>query len=160
MKINYIEGELLGYKAFNKGLVDRYDKKYELNKKYQTNYAHFGHSGYHFCMNLEDTLRYVDGINEELDICEVKASGILNLYEDDYYGYYDMYSATEITILKILSRKEIIDMMLNTHEDRINRFVSGYKLTDEELALFENKQNNETHKYILYYQRKKNDAFK
>ena len=36
-----------------------------------------------------------------------------------------------------ISREEIINMMLNVHIERRNRFIRDYNLTEEELKLFE-----------------------
>ena len=86
--------EVKGYKAFNKGLTNRYGRKFELGKKYSTTgEISFGNdgNGFHFCKNIEDTLRYFDAVNDEISICEVKGSGDRILKEDEYYGYYEMY---------------------------------------------------------------------
>lgn len=129
--------EIIGYKGFNKDLTNRYGKKFEIGKKYyiegSLEWGTFG-NGYHMCTNLEDCLRFIDP-NISV-IAKVKGFGQAKLHEDDYYGYYDMYVCEGIEIIKILSRKEIISMMLKVNELRQERFIKSYNLTEEELKLF------------------------
>ena len=52
---------IYGYKCFNSDMTNRYGKKFELGKVYSTDgKVKFGNSGngFHFCKNIEDTLRY------------------------------------------------------------------------------------------------------
>lgn len=157
--------EIIGYKCFNKGLVNRYKKELEVGKIYtasgSVSFGNDGH-GYHFCKNLEDTLRYFDGMNEEISMCLVKGTGKIIEYEDDYNGYYDMYSSEHIEILKELTREEIISYALNLNEIRVCRFIQGFKLNSNEIKLFKEKwsQSKNVLKIIEYYQLKNIDAFK
>ena len=52
---------MIGYKAFKKDLVNKYGRKFELNKEYSYDsklvYGENGH-GFHFAECLEDTLRF------------------------------------------------------------------------------------------------------
>ena len=155
---------IIGYKAFDKGLINRYGTKFEVGKIYIAEGAvKFGNqgNGFHLCKNMEDTFRYFDGMESEIDICKVKGSGDAIEYYDEYYGYYDMYAVSELEILSKLSREEIIDYALRLNDIRIKRFLSGYKLTDEELDIFINKYKNsiDVKKVIDYYQKKELDAF-
>ena len=72
---------------------------------------------------------------------------------DDYYGYYELYAASNIKILKYLKEDEIIAYALKLNETRMLRFVSLYKLSSDEIKLFKNK-----YLYVdlalLYYQMK------
>lgn len=152
---------ILGYKCFNKNLINNYNKTYEIGKKYEVSgEVKFGNNGngFHFCKNLEDTLRYFDSFNEDIDICKVIGSGDIKQYDDEYYGYYDMYVSSVIVILKKLTRKEIFDIIFNSSEFSVVRFISGYKLTDSELEMFEKKyMNNQTIlDAITYYYKDKN----
>jgi len=157
--------EIIGYKCFNKDLTNRYKKQLEVGKIYTANgdvtFGNDGH-GYHFCKNLEDTLRYFDGMNEEISICLVKGTGDIVEYEDDYNGYYDIYSSENIEILKELSREEIILYGLNLNEIRVCRFIQGFKLSNDEIELFKEKfaKNTCVLKLIEYYQLKNFDVFK
>ena len=69
-------------------------------------------------------------------IAEVIGFGDMVLSEDEYNGYYDMYAVRNIYIKKILTRDEIIKMMLNVNENRAFRFVQFYPLSDEEKEMF------------------------
>lgn len=146
-----------GYKCFNKNLINRYGIPFEVGKTYSASGdISFGNNGngFHMCLNLEDTLRYFDGFNSEIDICEVIGDGNFVLFEDNYYGYYDMYSVEKIQIIKKLSREEIIDKMLNSIEFRVIRFIQGYKLSPFELQLFKDRFANNISilNAISYYQ--------
>ncbi len=148
-----------GYKSFNKGLTNRYGMHFEVGKTYHIdNTIKFGNNGngFHFCTNLEDTLRYYDAMNNNIDICLVNGYGRLVKIDDEYNGYYDMYASEYISILKVLSRQEIISYMLNSNEIRAKRFISLFHLTQEESNLFikKFKNNPSIMDYISYYQMK------
>ncbi len=80
----------IGYKCFNKGLINRYGTKFCIEKTYhcdkQIKFGNNGH-GFHVCKRLEDTLRYFDAMNKEVDICIVECYGKYDKQEDDYYDY-------------------------------------------------------------------------
>ncbi len=148
--------EIYGYKCFNKDMTTRYGQKLEAGKIYKTeNEVKFGNDGhgYHFCKNMEDTFRYFDS-NEGISICYVKGFGKIDEYEDDYYGYYDMYAAENIEIIKELNREEIISYGLNLPSYRAKRFVQTFKLNNDEIELFKEKFGNsrEVMNAISYYQ--------
>lgn len=151
--------EIIGYKCFDEGLINRYGKKFSVGQIYiapgSIKFGTFG-NGFHMCKNIEDTFRYFDCLKNKVDVCLVKGSGDLVEYSDDYYGYYDMYSVKNLEILKQLTRGEIINQGLNLYEKRAERFVSLFKLTKEEIALFKEnyKNNNIVLDAIAYYQEK------
>lgn len=156
--------EIIGYKCFNKNLLNRYGKKFKLGKIYITDGAiKFGNSGngFHMCKNMEDTFRYFDAMNQEVELSLVKGSGTIVEYYDDYYGYYDMYAVEKLEILKVLSRSEIIEYALGLNDERLKRFLSGIKLTPDEiesiLKLHSSKDIKDT---IDYYQKKKTDVYR
>lgn len=156
---------IYGYKCFNSDMTNRYGGKFELGKVYSTNgKVRFGNNGngFHFCKNIEDTLRYFDAKDDEVKICVVRGFGEFVLEEDDYNGYYDMFSIENMEIVKILSREEIINIALNLNELRVCRFIQCFKLKDDEIELFKEKfnKNRIVHKYIEYYQIGNKDAFK
>ena len=93
-----------GYKALNKDMINRYGNKYELGNKYYLNSGVpiWSKNGFHFCVRPEDTLRYVDGFNDEIEMVEVEASGTMILHEDEYYGFYDMYVSSEMEFKRIV----------------------------------------------------------
>ena len=153
---------LLGYKSFKENLSDNFGNQYELNKIYTyKGEIKFGKSGFHFCTNLEDTLRYFNSFNEKVEIALIKGFKNIHYGEDTYNDFYDMYATSDMEILKVLSRKEIIDYMLKTNNDiRINRFISLYKLTEEEInVLLNSEYKPKIYKHISYYQYNNKDAF-
>lgn len=155
--------EIIGYKCFNKGLINRYGKQFSLGKIYiREGLIKFRNNGngFHLCKNLEDTLRYFDAINDEVDICKVKGSGTIAEYSDEYNGYYDMYAVEKLELLKLLTREEIIMYALNLDSERLKRFLSSIKLTDEEIERVLNVIPTEEVKCAIdYYQKKKLDVY-
>ena len=153
-----------GYKCFKKGLINRYGTKFEIDKEYHANgiikFGNYG-NGFHVCKNLEDTLRYFNAMNEPVDIAEVICHGMYDQGEDDYNGYYDMYAFEYLFINKILTREEIIDYGLKLYDFRTKRFISGYRLTKEEILLFKEKfkNNQDILNTIAYYQEGNIEAF-
>ena len=155
--------EIHGYKAFNGDMTNRYGMQFEEGKTYSVaGKASFGlkGNGFHMCKNIEDTFRYVD--SENCMIASVTGFGDIAYGYDDYYGYYDMYSTTSITINHILSREEVIRTVLGESDLSIYRFIStGFNLTLEEAKLFQEKcqGNNQIQSYIDYYVYGDQDAF-
>ena len=112
-------------------------------------------NGFHMCKNMEDTFRYFDSTN--IAVCEVNGFGKKKLYDDEYYGFYDMYAVEKIEILKLLKRKEILDYMLKLYPERVKRFIQLFKLYDDEIKIFEEKFRNDAKviNTIKYYQKRK-----
>ena len=146
-----------GFKAFDSKMNNRYGKHFTEGGEYSVLgpavYGTHG-NGYHFCKRLEDTLRYVDGMSDDIQIAEVVGYGDVRESFDNYYGYYNMYVASNIQILRVLSREEIISKGLNMPEYRSERFVKGYKLTDDEIDLFKGVFSDDDNvlRAIAYYQ--------
>lgn len=157
--------EILGYKCFNSDLTNNYGVKFEVGKKYTTSgQIKFGTmgNGFHMCKRLEDTLRYFDAIKKEVSICEVKGSGTVVESFDEYYGYYNIYSVEELEIIRELTREEIINMAIKFYQERAIRFISGFKLKEDEILLFKQyfKNNSRVISFIEYYQEGNLYAFK
>ncbi len=123
-----------GFKVLNHDLSNRYGFVYEIGKKYILNgNLKWKENGFHFCLRPEDTLRFVDGFNEEVCFAIVEGEGELILHEDEYYGFYDMYTSSEMTIIDIISREDIFNLLINSeNEYRIQRYASLIKLTNYE----------------------------
>ncbi len=154
--------KVVGFKVFNKDLTNQYGKPFELNKLYKIDGpVSFGTkgNGFHFAQRLEDTLRYGDMDSKNIDsvIGVVEGSGEIVTREDEYYGYYDLYSASQIEILKLLSREEIIEEAKKMYPERLARFIQGYKLTKSEIEFFQSKfpSNYLVNFYLDYYQKEK-----
>lgn len=129
-----------GFKVFYKDLTTRSGMSLKVGQSYRIpNHISLKDSAYHFCHNMEDGLCFFDK-KEELEICEVLSDDEVIPFENDYYGYYELYAARHIELLKKLTRQEIIDNYkelaknLYINEMRIARFLNGYQLTEEEEA--------------------------
>lgn len=147
--------EILGYKAFNSDFTNNYGIKFEVGKIYLAKgKIKFGTNGFHMCKNIEDTFRYFDALNNEIKICKVKGSGKIIESYDDYNEYYDIFAVSKLEILKLLSHKEVVDMGISLSDPRVERFISGYKLTKEEIEMFKEKfyYSDRILKTIEYYQ--------
>ena len=123
-----------GFKALNWDLTNRYGFQYEIGVKYKLNgNLIWRENGFNFCTNPEDTLRYVDAYNEDIVFTLVEGSGELVLYEDEYYGFYDMYASSKMKILRIVSRHEVFEMIMESNNIfRVKRYASLMKLTLDE----------------------------
>lgn len=129
---------IIGFKGSNEDLTNRYGDKFEIGKIYHADgeikWGNNG-NGFHLCTYVEDCYRYVDPNNSVM--MEVVGFGDIKKYDDEYYGYYDMYVCEYLRIIRKISREEIIDMMLHTYKERRDRFIRDFNLTEDELKLFE-----------------------
>lgn len=155
-----------GYKVFNKELINRYGMKFEEQHEYKVDISKrnikYGNNGYgfHFVKRIEDGLRYFNGMNQEIDIVKVISLGEVIEFWDEYYGYYDLYVTDHIYIDHILSRQEIISSLVGGSFYRIERFIQGYKLTEEEIdKILEYYSMDCIYKAIDYYQLDNKDAY-
>ncbi|MEG0025810.1 MAG: hypothetical protein RR703_00420 [Bacilli bacterium] len=135
--------KVIGYKAFNIDMTDNYGNKYAEGQVYSTKgEIKFGTNGFHMCKNIEDVFRYYDSFFKKINICEVRGTGELSenfSFEDDYYGYYDMYAVSKLEILKILSYDNIIECFKKMPEFRLPRFIMGFDFQGEEMMYLINK---------------------
>lgn len=146
--------EIKGFKAFLPGLKTlEGNPKLEVGNKYHVDGpVIFNRNGFHFCKRLEDTLHFFSGYKSDIDICEVIGSGDIHQTWSDYYGYYDLYAASDLEIVRKLSRLEILKMYKeiaqNYSDIRILRFLRYYpNLTQEELEYMGVKDKT----YTFYY---------
>ena len=147
--------EVKGYKAFNKDATNRYGQPFTEGETYRVfGDVKFGNdgNGYHMCTALSDVFRYVDATDDVL-VALVTGRGKYDKYDDMYYGYYDMYSFEEMTIDRFLSREEVIDKMLKSPTHEVKKFLSTFKLKEEEKVLFARKFRSDIDviKCLLYY---------
>lgn len=155
--------QIVGYKAFNNDKTNRYKKAFELNKIYRvTGDIKFGvcGNGYHLCTNICDVFRYFKK-SLNINVALVVGSGKYDVFNDEYYGYYNMYATEYIKIIRFLSREEIINKVINSAENDIIKFIVTSKMSENEIKLFINlfKCNIQILKYILYYQLMQEDVF-
>lgn len=151
--------KIIGYKSVDKNYKDISGNIVEENKTYHVDgdiiYGNGG-NGYHFAKKLEDTLRYQLSDEDFLtrpNIAKVIGFGDIVESFDEYYGYYELYAAESIKILKYLKEDEIIAYALKLNETRMLRFVSLYRLNSDEIKLFKNKYLS-VDLALLYYQMK------
>ena len=149
-----------GYKIFNSKQENRYGYKMEKGKTYSVkgnlSYGICG-NGYHFCKNLSDVFRFKDTKYNDFLVAHVIGSGKIITYNDEYYGYYDLYSCEKLFIKDFLKREDIIIKMLNeTDTFSLKNFITTFTMTKEEIALFKEKLKNniELINLIAYYQEK------
>ena len=138
-KIIYENGkinEVYGYKAFRNGLIGYDQFKFEVGKHYLCDEILVRKRGFHFCLRLEDTLRYFL-YEENIEICLVKGTGIIEKFDDEYFGYYDQFVCSDIEVIKVIPREDIIIYYKNLknnfyNNNRFCRFVRNYPLTNDE----------------------------
>lgn len=145
------------YKCFNDGLINQYGEKFEVGVVYHIdNKIRFHENGFHMCTNLEDTLRYFDSFNNEVNIAKVEGFGNFDKYSDEYNEFFDMYATEYMKIIHVLTRDEIINYTKNISEMQLKRFLSLYKLNELELKYFKDKyQNNDMIMKTIYYHQTK-----
>lgn len=131
--------EVAGYKVLDSNMCNMYGKKFELNKSYKVEgpikFGTHG-NGYHFCKNFEDTLKYSLGYEDGINVIEVIGKGDIIESFDRYNGFYDLYVAREIELIRKLERKEILDKAIIMNEMKLIRFLSLYQLDDKEKIYF------------------------
>ena len=141
---------IIGFKCYNKGLVLEEGKEYtsESNSK-------FGTEGFHFYANIEDSFISFDCFNDEVDVYLVAGSKIIEVHNDMYYSQ-------NITIIKKLTREEVISIALNLNEIRVKRFISTFGLTKDEIELFKDVflYSKSVLDTIEYYQEEDRDVYK
>ena len=152
--------EIMGYKAFNKNRTNRYGKSFEEGKSYHIegpiSFGDKGH-GFHMCVHLSDVFRYFDP--NDIDVALVIGSGEYASGEDETWSepYYEMYSVSDIKIVKFLSREEIIDIMSHSSSSDIVKFFATFKPTEEEaLQILKGNKSQYDHEkaveaYLYYF---------
>lgn len=152
-----------GYKAFNKDYTNRYGLLFKKSQEYLScgplEFGILSNNGFHMCKYLADVFRYFDSDN--CVVAKVLGSGNYKEYNDEYYGYYDMYVVEKIKIVKFLTRREIIDTIYQDNIFNIIKFLKTFKLNNQEklnfLKIYED--NIEIIKHLLYYQFGQKDIF-
>ena len=134
-----------GYKAFVKDgdtLYDRFGTEYhEGDLLHVSGNIRFHNKGFHFCSHPEDTLRYVNAFDDDVVVAKVIGFGKVSEYQDEYYDYGGMFATSDLKILKVYSREELMEHELN-YSYNLPRFIEGYNLTLEELCRILEASNN------------------
>lgn len=146
-----------GYKAYKKGLINQFGEQHEIGQIYETDDIIYEKKGFYFCPYLEDTLRFYNGLEEDIDIAIVEGYGRIREFYDSYYDIASI-ASTGLRVLSVLTREEIINYALKLNELRMCKFLAGYRLSPEEIELFKNKGERVT-SYIEFYQQGNQDAF-
>ncbi|MBR4177759.1 MAG: hypothetical protein IKR57_00230 [Bacilli bacterium] len=123
-----------GYKVLDKGLINQYGTAYEIGKIYYLiGELEYSKNGFHFCDRPEDTLRFIEYFDSDIDMTEVECGGEIITRDDEYYGFYDLHAATIMKIIRIIPRIEYFNEIINSkNSDRVKRLASLIKLTEEE----------------------------
>ena len=103
-----------GFKAFNEDYTNRYGMRFEEGKTYRLpdgvplTKGNRG-TGFHYSPYLEDTLHYVQGLINQIQIARVTALGDVLTFSDEqnYYGFEDISATNAIKINHFMSREEI-----------------------------------------------------
>ena len=151
---------MFGYKVFYNGLIDSFGNKHTIGTKYKLDgEVKWSQNGFHFCKRPEDTLRNFDDFNNKLEIALIHASGNIVEYDDEYYGYYDMFASSEYKIIRVMSREEIVrEVLTSKNIFRQKRLLERMRLTEEQLKLFKG-LSEELDDVISYYQYHDTEAY-
>lgn len=128
--------KVVGFKAFNKGLITRQGDKFELDRLYEIKGTPvFRRQGYHMCEFLEDTLRYFDCSN--IDLCNVVGYPQIISYYDEYNGSGEIYCCQKIVLTHLMTRDEIIEEAKKMYNPfRFYTFIASFPLNDDEKKYF------------------------
>lgn len=157
-----------GFKAFNEDHTNRYGVLFEAGKTYKTEgTVQFGTKsmgGYHMCQNLEDTLKFFEGLPEDPVVAEVEGFGKIVKYDDETQDYFDMYSVETLKVKRFLSREEMLNLVLSDpdmYDDRVCRFLQGVRLNPAEIEIFKEQFEDSPRvlKTLAYYQENDKDVY-
>ena len=110
-------------------------------------------NGFHFCKRPEDTLKFIESPEAEIDMVEVEGSGEIVEYEDEYYDFYDMYASSIMTIIRLVPREEYIKSIIDSgNYFRVKRLIELLKLEKSEIDLIREKYKSQLDFTINYYQ--------
>ena len=129
-----------GYKAFHQDHTNNYGLKFEEGKEYVTSkeisYGPYSKSGFHMAKDLVDVFRFFP--SDDIAIAKVEGRGNFQKYDDEYYGYFDLYAVEKLKILQFLKREEYVNMILSKYYSYVtmNKFLSTFKLKAHEKKLF------------------------
>lgn len=152
--------KVVGYMALN-NMKDRFGNEYQVGGNYHMDGdITYEHNGFRFCGNLEDVFRYCNGFDENTNICLVEGFGKVRIDNDETMEYFDLYATSDLTVLKVLEREEIINDVINKNCFSKARLIAGFKLTDEEIDyMLQNSIGEHLEPYVDYYQRGDKKAF-
>ena len=154
---------MLGYMALKVDGTDKYGDKFELGKSYHVDgpiRARFGSKsdGFRFCTNVAETFRFID--SEDVKVAVVEATGQFDSSLDEYNDY-EIYACSDLSLIKYLTREEIINLTLLEGRRSIEKLVKTYKVNEEERDILLNhvRGDNQMIGYVLYYCFGKEDIY-
>ena len=155
------KNRIYGYKAFHEGLINQEGEKFfEGETNYKDGKGYFYDRKYLFCEKLEDALSFVDSFENEIEVAKVSSVDVTGDVLSSPFDGSLRYISSSLKIEKILLRKEIIDLMLK--EGEMTKFITLYKLSDEEIEYIKSKYDGSIDfisRYIDCYQKGEKDAF-
>ena len=152
----------LGYKAFKKDRTNLYGTKFEEKNIYSINnnmpischkYSIFNQSnGFHMSVDFANIFRYVE--DDDVQVALVLGFGECQYFEDNYYGYHNMYACQNLYVIRFLSREEIIELILKQNDFELSKILYTFKFKyDEKIKLLKKHIGNDLIvKSILYSQ--------
>ncbi len=151
------QSEVIAYKAFFKGLTNDFDDiQYEIGKPYTTkDRLQYLSGGYHMCEQFEDCFKFYLVTETEVDLAQVRGFGNMISFDagegkyDDSLGF--MYICEKMEILKVLTRKEILELALELNELRLKQFLLFYPLTEEEIEVITDHCINKKYRKLKMY---------
>ncbi len=151
----------VGYKTFNKDLIDENGIEFEVGIKHDTFNNDRYIIGFRFNINLEDSLENFGNLEEDVCIAQVFTDGNLRRPEKIAYTDNDYIITDELEIIKILKREAVIEYGLNLSGERLQKFINNFRLTNEEIKMFCWKYpgNVDFRKYIKECQKKFNKPY-
>lgn len=143
---------------------------YELNREYElSGELKYSKNGFHFSIYPEETLRFRDRSNgllaSDFTIVEIEADGKIecgdDYLENEKFDTIGVYASSRMTVLRILPREEVFNIILNSKNPlRMRKYIMFVKLTTEEIDLVKEYYNDFcTLGYIGYYQYNDEKAF-
>lgn len=133
--------EVKGYKAFKKGLKNKYGVPFEINVIYSKDPDKLkfgeGGSGFHMALKLADTFRFFNPCLDNV-FCEVVGMGKIIKQDDHLYDSDSMYVVEKIKIVKVLSREDIFQYVTQADEAEFRRCLALFPFTKDELEYLRN----------------------
>lgn len=153
-----------GYKVLDKGLINQYGFKYELNKVYELHgELDYKSNGFCFCSKPEDTIMFA-GDKNNFDLTEVDALGNIvsgdDYFENRFYGLKGLYATDKIIIKRLVPREELVAMVIASKDfDRMVTLNMYLKFTEPEIERILSTFGEEFEPYIAFYQYGDEKAF-
>ena len=153
-----------GYKVLDKGLINQYGFKYELNKVYELHgELDYKDNGFCFCEYPETTLIFA-GDKNNFDLTEVEALGRIvsgdDNFENEWYSITGLYATDKMKIKRLVPREELVSMVISSNNFKRMKFLNMYlKFTQKEIETILEQYGDVIKPYIEFYQYGNQEAF-